>query len=64
MERVKIEFETITPLWTGDAWGENSEIKASSIMGAFRSAFAFYCKENNIPLSKLDRNGVVKEKFN
>jgi len=63
MEKIRVDFETITPIWTGDAWGENSELKASSIMGSLRRAFSNYCKEKEIPLSKLNKNGIVNEIF-
>jgi len=43
MEKIRVDFETITPIWTGDAWGENSELKASSIMGSLRFWFEVYC---------------------
>jgi len=43
MKEIKIEFETITPIWTGDAWGENSELKATAIMGSLRFWFEVYC---------------------
>ena len=63
VEIARVKFETITPIWTGDAWRENSEIKPSSIMGSLRASFGAYCKEKNIPLPKLDNNGKVNEKF-
>ena len=36
---VKVTFETITPLWTGDAWGECKEIRPSSLLGSLRFWF-------------------------
>ena len=39
MKKVIVEFETVTPLWTGDAWGECKEIKPSAIMGSLRFWF-------------------------
>lgn len=42
-EIITIEFETITPIWTGDAWGENHELKATAIMGSLRFWFEVYC---------------------
>ena len=38
-EQVNVTFETITPLWTGDAWMENRQIRPSSIMGSLRFWF-------------------------
>ncbi len=43
MVKIVVEFETITPIYTGDAWGKNSEIKASSVMGSLRFWFEVYC---------------------
>jgi len=40
---VKVNFETITPLWTGDAWMENSVIRPSSLMGSLRFWFEVIC---------------------
>jgi CRISPR-associated protein Cmr1 len=35
--RVKVTFNTITPLWTGDAWQDNREIRPSSLLGSLSS---------------------------
>ncbi|MCX7760367.1 MAG: type III-B CRISPR module RAMP protein Cmr1 [Hydrogenothermaceae bacterium] len=43
-EKIEVVFRTITPLWTGDAWQENCEIRPSSLMGSLRFWFAFYWK--------------------
>ncbi|NOX20517.1 MAG: hypothetical protein GXO99_04555, partial [Nitrospirae bacterium] len=40
---VKVKFETITPLWTGDAWMENREIRPSAILGSLRFWFEVIC---------------------
>jgi len=40
---VKVQFETITPLWTGDAWMENNEIRPSSLIGSLRFWFEVIC---------------------
>lgn len=61
-EEITIEFETITPIWTGDAWSENSELKATSIMGSLRFAFRECYKDDTAKLSKLDNvNNVPNE---
>jgi len=60
---MQVQFETVTPIWTGDAWGENSEIKPSSVMGSLRASFGFYCKKKKIALSKLNNKGIISEKF-
>ena len=59
---INITFQTITHLWTGDAWGECNEIKPSAIIGGFRSYFKNYCKDNNITLAKYDKNIMSPEK--
>jgi CRISPR-associated protein Cmr1 len=40
---VKVQFETITPLWTGDAWMENNKIRPSSLIGSLRFWFEVIC---------------------
>ncbi|WP_022846690.1 type III-B CRISPR module RAMP protein Cmr1 [Desulfurobacterium sp. TC5-1] len=41
-KEITVTFKTITPLWTGDAWGECKEIRPSSLIGSLRFWFAFY----------------------
>ncbi|PMP98216.1 MAG: hypothetical protein C0169_00040 [Thermodesulfobacterium geofontis] len=36
---INIEFNTITPLWTGDAWRESKAIRPSSLIGSLRFWF-------------------------
>ena len=40
---INVTFKTITPLWTGDAWGECNELKPSAIIGGLRFWFEVYC---------------------
>ncbi|WP_048203262.1 type III-B CRISPR module RAMP protein Cmr1 [Methanocaldococcus infernus] len=42
-KEVEVVFETITPLWTGDAWGECKEIRPSSLIGSLRFWFEVIC---------------------
>lgn len=42
MKEVMLKLETITPLWTGDAWQENRDLRPSSLMGGLRFWFEFY----------------------
>ena len=48
MEDIEIKFETITPIYTGNAYGEMEEIKPLSIMGSLRFWFDIYCKSKGI----------------
>jgi len=57
--KVKVTFETITPIWTGDAWGQNTEIKPSSIMGSLRFWFEVYCHFAGIEVKEKEE---LKEK--
>jgi len=41
--QIKVTFRTLTPLWTGDAWGDNKEIRPSSIIGSLRFWFEVIC---------------------
>ncbi len=38
-KEVEVIFKTITPLWTGDAWQNNSSIRPSSLIGSLRFWF-------------------------
>ncbi len=38
-KEITITFRTITPLWTGDAWQEDREIRPSSLIGSLRFWF-------------------------
>jgi len=42
-KEVLVKFKTITPLWTGDAWQNNSEIRPSSLIGSLRFWFEVIC---------------------
>jgi len=78
MKETKITFNTITPIWTGDAWGENTEIKPASIMGSLRFWFYIYRKtlgietnHDGVPSDNIDdyvkkynKNNHAKETFN
>jgi len=59
MGKIVVEFETITPIYTGDAWGKNSEIKASSVMGSLRFWFEVYCHFAGI---EVKENEELKDK--
>ncbi len=59
---VSVTFETITPLWTGDAWMENRTIRPSSILGSLRFWFEIYRKLNNNEDLKLNEKNVPNEK--
>ena len=39
MKTIKVTFNTLTPLWTGDAWGECRELKLTGIIGSLRWQF-------------------------
>jgi len=36
MAEIKVTFNTITPLWTGDAWGKCNELKLTRLIGSIR----------------------------
>ena len=48
MQEIKVTFNTITPLWTGDAWGDNDKIRPSSLMGSLRFWFDIYLQSCGI----------------
>lgn len=56
-KEVKITFRTITPLWTGDAWQENKEVRPSSLIGSLRFWFEVICYFAGICDRKDFKNG-------
>ncbi len=54
-KEIKVTFKTITPLWTGDAWQNNSEIRPSSLIGSLRFWFEVICYSCDV-LEKKDFN--------
>ena len=36
MKEFKVTFKTLTPLWTGDAWGRCDELKLTGLIGSLR----------------------------
>ncbi len=59
-KEVKVTFKTITPVWTGDAFSENSEIRPSSIMGSLRFWFEVYENSFNCANDK-EKNGSFND---
>jgi len=60
MSEVKVKFKTITPLWTGDAWMKNCEIRPSSIIGSLRFWFEVICYFTGITTDNDYENGKLK----
>jgi CRISPR-associated protein Cmr1 len=60
MEEIKVTFETITPLWTGDASGNHKEIRPSSIMGSLRFWFEVICLFGGITKKEDYKDGILK----
>ena len=58
---VEVTFETITPLWTGNAWQENKEVRPSSIFGGLRFWFSLYWYNKTGSKEKLNNNGIPDE---
>jgi len=61
-KEVQVIFETITPLFTGDAWQESKEIRPSSLLGSLRFWFSFYWKLiKDGKVERLNEKNVVSE---
>ncbi len=60
-KEVEVTFRTITPLWTGDAWQNNSGIRPSSLIGSLRFWFEFYWKVVKKGEVRFDEKGVPRE---
>jgi len=65
-KEVIVHFETITPLWTGDAWQENSRVRPSALMGSLRFWFEILCYFSGI-IKKSDfdsKRGKFEKEIN
>jgi len=60
------QLETITPLWTGDAWQENKKIRPSSLIGSLRFWFEVICYFSGMTIKEeFDSNkGRFEKEFN
>ncbi len=63
-KEVLVEFKTSTPLWTGDAWQYNSEIRPSSLIGSLRFWFEVICYFSGICDKKDLKNGRFEKEVN
>ena len=63
-KEIKVTFRTITPLWTGDAWQNNSEIRSSSLIGSLRFWFEVICYFSNITNENNYENVKLKDEVN
>lgn len=61
---IKVTINTLTPLWTGDAWGENYKIRPSSIMGSLRFWFELICYFSGIIDNRDYEEGKLKDNLN
>ncbi len=59
-KKIKVTVKTITPIWTGDAWGDNSDIRSSSLMGSLRFWFEVVCYFSGITTEEDYENGKLK----
>jgi CRISPR-associated protein Cmr1 len=58
-KEVVICFETITPLWFGDAWQKNEKVRPSALIGNLRFWFSVYWKFiKRGQIENLDDNGI------
>jgi len=61
-KQIKVTFRTLTPLWIGDAWGDNKEIRPSSIMGSLRFWFEVICYFTGVTSNKdYDDKGKLND---
>ncbi|MCR4432355.1 MAG: RAMP superfamily CRISPR-associated protein [Tepidanaerobacteraceae bacterium] len=58
-----VGFRTITPLWTGDAWGENRVIMPQSILGSMRYWFDVFCLAAGLKTAAYDGESVNMKEF-
>ncbi|OMH39862.1 type III-B CRISPR module RAMP protein Cmr1 [Desulfurobacterium indicum] len=63
-EEIKVTFNTLTPLWTGDAWQDNNKIRPSSLIGSLRFWFEVICYFSGICDEKDFNNGRFEKEVN
>ena len=63
MVTVNIKANTITPVWTGDAWGEFKKLKPQSIQGALRFWFEVICYASEIDIKNYNEEKLDDKKF-
>ncbi len=61
---IQVNFETVTPLWTGDAWQNSKEIRPSSLIGSLRFWFEVICYFSGITNEHNYENGKLKDDLN
>ena len=63
MFSVVVKAETVTPLWTGNAWMKTTEIKAQSLLGALRFWFEIYCYAAGKPVKRYNGESLQGKEF-
>jgi len=63
-KEVLVKFQTLTPLWTGDAWQDNNEIRPSALIGSLRFWFEVICYFSGICDKKDFKNGRFEKEVN
>jgi len=64
-EEISVLFETITPVYTGDAWQNCTELRPSSILGSLRFWFEVLCYfKGEIGETYFDNDGKPCENLN
>lgn len=58
-----VGFKTITPLWTGDAWGQDRRIMPQSILGSMRYWFDTFCLAAGLKTAAYDGENVDMKEF-
>ena len=61
MKKIKVKFDTLTPIWSGDAWGDNKEIRPSSLMGSLRFWFEVICYFSEITKKENYKDGKLQD---
>ena len=63
MSIVKIRANTVTPLWTGNAWGKHKYIQSQSILGSLRFWFEILCYTSNIQVKSYNEESLNHDDF-
>lgn len=62
-KEIKLNFNTLTPLWNGNAWNRTDQLRASELFGSLRFWFEVICYFSGITNKDNYEKGILKDNF-
>lgn len=62
-KEIKLNFNTLTPLWNGNAWNRTDQLRASELFGSLRFWFEVICYFSGITSKDNYEKGILKDNF-